>query len=551
MKKRSLLSVLAILAVLIAVLPSTTSACTDLLVTKGASKDGSTFITYLADSHTIYGTLQYLPAGVHLPGEQRDIFDGDSGRFLGRIPEAPRTWSVIGLMNEFQVAIGETTFGGREELMDKKGVVDYGSLMNIALQRGRTAREAIRIMTDLVASHGYASSGESFSISDPNEVWIMEMISKGEGNKGAVWVALRIPDGYISGHANQARIRTFPLQSGNDWNNPKASVFHAADVVSFAREKKYFDGKDADFSFADAYCPLDFGAQRACEARVWSLFRRAAPSLNLPADFARGVKGAAPMPLWIRPDQKLGVRECMELMRDHYEGTEFDMTRDVGAGEYSLPYRWRPMSWQVDGKKYIHERAISTQQTGFSFVAQSRAWLPNPIGGVLWFGVDDTYSTVWVPMYCGLQAAPKPFASTTGSFSRFSWDSAFWVFNFVSNYAYGRYSDMIVDIQKVQRELEGRFIAEQPEIDQAALVQYKTSPELARNYLTAYSTRLSEETLARWRQLGEHLIWKYLDGNLRDELGGVKHPPHPEHWLRQIVKDHGDVIKVPEEPPKP
>ncbi|HNX98794.1 MAG TPA: C69 family dipeptidase, partial [Candidatus Aminicenantes bacterium] len=353
------------------------------------------------------------------------------------------------------------------------------------------------------------------------------------------------------GHANQARIRTFPLQKANDWDNPKATVFHAADVVSFAREMKYFNGKDADFSFADAYCPLNFGAQRGCEARVWSMFRRAAPSLNLPADYARGVKGAKPLPLWVKPDQKLGVRECMELMRDHFEGTEFDMTKDVGAGEFRLPYRWRPMEWEVDGKKYVNERAISTQQTGFSFIAQSRGWLPGPIGGVFWFGVDDTYTTVWVPMYCGIKAPPKPYAAGTGDFSRFNWDSAFWVFNFVANYAYGRYSDMIVDIQKVQRELEGRFMADQSEVEQAALAQYKIAPELAREYLTAYSSRLAEETVARWRRLGEHLIWKYLDGNLHDEMGNVQHPDHPEHWLRQIVKDHGDVVKVLEEPKKP
>ena len=327
--------------------------------------------------------------------------------------------------------------------------------MYIALERAKTAREAIKVMTDLVAEYGYASTGESISIADPNEAWILEIIGKGEGVKGAVWVARRIPDGYISAHANQSRIRQFPL-------NDPANCLYSKDVISFAREKGWFTGKDEEFSFADTYAPPDFGALRACEARVWSMFRRAAPSLNIPIDYVKGVPGAHPLPLWIKPDKKLAVADVMALMRDHFEGTEFDMTKDIGAGPFACPYRWRPMTWKVDGQEYVNERAISTQQTGFSFVAQMRSGLPDPIGGVLWFGVDDTYTTVYAPMYCGIRAVPKPYGVGVADMHHFSWDSPFWVFNLVANFAYSRYSDMIVDIQQVQRELEGGFLADQP-----------------------------------------------------------------------------------------
>ncbi len=510
-------------------------ACTNFLITRGASVDSSTMITYSADSHTLYGELLYLPAGKHIEGSLIDVYDWDSGKYLGQIRQVAETYAVVGNMNEHQLAIGETTFGGRD-LADPKGRVDYGSLMYLALQRARTAREAIKVMTSLASEYGYCSSGESFSISDPREAWIMEMIGKGEANTGAVWVAMRIPDGYISGHANQARIRQFPL------NDPQ-NCLYAKEVISFAREKGYFTGSDKEFSFADAYAPLDFGAQRFCEARVWSGFRRAAPSLNLSADYAKGVPGSQPMPLWIKPDKKLSARDVMELMRDHYEGTELDMTKDIGAGPYCLPYRWRPLEWQVDSVKYFNERAISTQQTGFSFVAQSRAALPDPIGGILWFGLDDTYSTVYVPMYCGIDRVPLSFGVGAGSFDSFSWDSAFWVFNFVSNYAYSRYSDMIKDIQIVQRDLEGKFMAQVPQTDRAALALYKSSPQQARDYLTEFSVRSGDETVARWKKLGEFLIYKYLDGNLRNELGEVQHPPYPAAWYRTIANQTGDHLK--------
>jgi len=528
-------------------------ACTNYLVSKGASADGSTMITYSADSHTLYGELNFIPAGEHIEGTWIDVYEGDTGKYLGKIRQVRRTYQVVGLMNEYQVAIGETTFGGRQELVDPKAVVDYGSLMNLGLQRGRTAREAIQVMTSLVAEYGYASEGESFSVSDPNEVWILEMISKGPDRKGAVWVAWLVPDGYVCAHANQPRIHRFPLQKANNFLDKRQTVFHAPDVVSFAREKGYFKGADNEFSFAAAYAPADFEARRFCEGRVWEFFRRITPAsrqMDAYKDYALGIKpDAAPMPLFIKPDRKLTARDVMELMRDHFEGTEMDMTRDIGAGPFVLPYRWRPMTWKVDKdakETYFFERAVSTQQTGFSFVTQSRSWLPNPIGGVFWFGLDDTFSTVYTPMYCGIRQVPASFGRGSGNFSQFSWDSAFWVFNFVSNYAYSRYCDMIQDILPVQRELEGKFFAIQPEVESTALELYKRSPELAREHLTAYSVGEGDAVVQRWKKLGEFLIWKYLDGNVRDSQGNVTHPPYPKEWYQRIIKETGDRFLVPE-----
>jgi dipeptidase len=512
-------------------------ACTSILVAKGATADGSTLITYVADSHELYGELRYRPAAVHAPGAMRDIFDWDTGKYLGQIKEAPRTYAVVGNMNERQVAISETTFGGREELRDPTAVVDYGSLMDIALERAASAREAIKVMTELVAEYGYASEGESFSIADPNEAWILEMIGKGPGTTGAVWAARRLPDGMMSAHANQSRLRQLGPSDA-------ASCLFAKDVVSFARAKGYFAGKEDEFSFADAYAPLDVEGLRFCEARVWNVFRRAAPSLGLSSDYVKGVEGAKPLPLWIKPDKKLAVADVMQLMRDHFEGTEFDMAKDVGAGPYHLPYRWRPLTWEASGHEYLNERAISTQQTGFSFVSQARSGLPDAIGGLLWFGVDDTFSTVYVPMYSGIRAAPKAYASGTANFATFSWESAFWVFNFVANFAYSRYDEMIVDIGKVQRDLEGRFLARQPEIEAAALKLYATSPEQARDYLTQYSASAAATTVERWRKLGEQLLVKYLDGNLRDEFGKVAHPGYPADWYEKIAASTGEKLKL-------
>ncbi|MGB0717033.1 MAG: dipeptidase [Phycisphaerae bacterium] len=514
------------------------SACTNFLVTAGASTDGSTIVTYAADAHVLYGELYHTPGRTHLPGDMLDVYEWDTGKYLGEIKQVPQTYTVVGNMNEHQVAVGETTFGGRNELRDPKGIMDYGSLIYIGLQRARTAREMIKVMTELVAEYGYYSSGESMSIADPNEVWLMEIIGKGPENKGAVWVARKIPDGYISGHANSPRIRQFPL---ND-----SDTLYSPDVISFAREQGYFDGPDESFSFADVYSPVDFGSVRFCDSRVWCMYKRAAPSQDFPVDWVKGEDGAEPLPLWIKPDRKLSVRDVMELMRDHFEGTDLDMTADIGAGPYQLPYRWRPLTWKVGEQKYLNERATSTQQTGFSFVSQSRAWLPNEIGGVLWFGVDDTYSTVYVPMYCAISDVPNSFAVGTGDFSKFSWDSAFWTFNFVSNYTYLRYRDMIKDVQRLQRQLEGRFFADQAGVEAAALALYDKSPSMAIDYLTDYSMKQGDNVTARWRELGEHLIWKYLDGNVKDELGKVTHPGYPKEWYELVAKATGDHLAVRE-----
>ncbi len=525
---------------LLALTPRRAPACTNLIITKGASADGSTMISYTADSHELYGELALTPAGDFPPGAMRKIVEGDSGKFLGWIPQAPHTYWVVGNINEHQVSTGETTFTGREELAPDPPIgIDYVSLMNIAMERARTAREAIEVMTGLAEQYGYASTGESISIADPNEAWILEIIGKGKGVKGAVWVARRVPDGYMSGHANQSRIRQFPLHD-------PANCLYSKDVISFARAKGWFSGKDEEFSFADTYAPADFGSLRACEARVWNMFRRAAPSANLTFDEVKGVP--PPLPFAIKPDTKLTLADAMALMRDHFEGTPLDMTKDIGAGPFACPYRWRPMEWKVDGVEYVHERAASTQQTGFSFIAQMRSALPDPIGGVLWFGVDDTYSTVWTPMYCGIREVPRAFAVGTADFHHFSWDSMFWVFNWVANYAYSRYSDMIVDIQQVQRELEGRFIADQPEVERAALALYNQAPGLARDYLTRYSLAQGQIVHDRWKKLGEDLLVKYMDGNVKDAQGNVTHPKYPEYWYRAIVQDHGPVIKVPATP---
>jgi dipeptidase len=410
-------------------------------------------------------------------------------------------------MNEHQVSIGETTWGGRPELRDPEAIVDYGSLMYLAMQRAKTAREAIEVMAGLVAEYGYASSGESFSVADPDEVWILEMIGKGPGN------------------------------------DPENTLY-APDVISFAREQGYFDGPDEEFSFAEAYNPPGFGARRFCDARVWCMFKRAAPSKNLPSDWAQGIDGAEPVPLWIKPDRKVTVADVMGYMRDHFEGTPLDMTKDIGAGPYVLPYRWRPLTWKAGEDEYLNERAVSTQQTGFSFVAQARSWHPDPIGGVLWFGVDDTYSTVYFPVYAGVTDVPHSYAETTGSFHEVTWDSAFWVFNQVSNFAYLRYNDMIKDIQVVQRELEGKFLADQPRVDAAALELYEKAPRLASDYLTEYTVASGEMVAERWRGLSKQLLYKYLDGNVKNEHGEVTHPGYPEWWYEAVAQATGDSLRV-------
>lgn len=538
-----------------------TNGCTNFLVTRGASVDGSTMITYAADSHSLYGELYYQPAQEHPEGAMRDIYEWDTGKYLGQIPQPRQTYSVIGNMNEFQLAIGETTYGGREELSSQEGaIMDYGSLIYVTLQRAKTAREAIQVMADLVEKYGYYSSGESFSIADPNEVWIMELIGKGEGEKGAVWVALKIPDGYISGHANQARITTFPK------NDPDNCLF-SPDVISFARKKGWYEGSDSEFSFSDVYAPVDFGGARFCEARVWAGFNKVATGMEEYVDYAKGLIkyddtnnfATNRMPLWIKPDKKLSVRDVQNMMRDHYQGTELDMTQDVGAGPFALPYRFGRLTWQVDSVQYCNERPISTRQTGFSFVSQSRNWLPDPIGGILWFGVDDTYNTVYVPMYCGITEIPECFAEGNGDLLTYSPTSAFWTFNKVSNFAYLRYNDMIKDIQNIQKELEGNFEKFVPLIDKAAKDIYtKDGPHEARRFLNIYSVNEANHVTARWEKLWQYLLIKYMDGNIKREKNGQFErtetgmppypifPEYPEWWYRVIIEQTGDHFKVAE-----
>jgi dipeptidase len=533
-------------------------ACTNFLITKGATVDGSTMITYAADSHTLYGEMYFWPAADHKPGEMVDVTEWDTGKFLGKIPQIPHTYQVTGNMNEHQVAIGETTFGGREELQRQPGaVVDYGSLIYLALQRAKTAREAIKVMTDLVAKYGYASEGESFSIADPDEVWILEMIGKGEAGKGAVWVARRIPDGYISGHANQARITTFPL-------NEPDNCLYSSDVISFAREKGWFDGKNKDFSFAGTYAPVNFEGARFCDARVWAGFRKVTSNMDQYQDYAigkikKGANGYATnrIPLWVKPDTLLSVKDVMGMMRDHFEGTALDMTKDPGAGPFKLPYRWRPLTWKADSTTYVNERAISTQQTGFSFIAQMRSDYPDPIGGIMWFGVDDTYSTCYMPVYCGIQKVPEPIRVGNGDMLTWSDNSAFWIFNTVSNLAYLRYDYMIEDIQKVQSELETKFVEFTPAVDEAAMDLWnKGQHNMARKFLTEYSDKQVNLTVNRWKQLEHYLIIKYKDGNIMKEKDGKfernesgklpampDQPGYPEWWYRNVAKQTGDHLK--------
>jgi dipeptidase len=531
-------------------------ACTNFLITKGASADGSSYISYSADSHVLYGELYHWASADYPAGTLLDVYEWDTGKFLGKIKQATHTYNVIGNMNENQVAVGETTFGGREELVDTTAIVDYGSLMYIALQRSRTAREAIQIMTGLVAEYGYSSEGESFSISDPNEVWIMEMLGKGSPvqikdkkgrikttyNKGAVWVAMRIPDGYISGHANQARITTFPL------NDPE-NCLYSPDAISFARAQGYYSGEDKDFSFSDTYNPVNFEGARFCEARVWSAFNKVNKDMGKYLDYVKGYNLKNRMPLYIKPDHKLSLQDIFGFMRDYYQGTELDMTKDPGAGPYGCIVRWRPLTWKVDGVEYCNERAISTQQTGFSFIAQSRSWIPAPLGGIIWFGVDDTYSTVYTPMYTCMTKVPENYAVGNGSMMNFSPDAAFWVFNQVSNFAYTRYQDMIPDIQKVQKKLEDKYIAFTPVIDKMAADLYAADKAKAIEFLTDYSVSQGANTVHEWKNLYAFLFTKFMDGNIKEKDGNkqnpkLKQPGYSEDFYRRVIQSTGDKFKV-------
>lgn len=524
-------------------------ACTGILVGKNASADGSVIISYAADSHTLYGEMYHWPAAKWPKGTMLDVVEWDTGKPLGRIAQVEQTFSVVGNMNEYQVAITESTFGGRAELVDTTGIIDYGSLIYITLQRAKTARGAIKIMTDLVAEYGYCSGGESFSIADKNEVWIMEMVGKGIGNKGAVWVAIRIPDDCISAHANQSRIQLIPFDD-------KENCMYASDVVSLAREKGYFKGKDKDFSFAKAYNPYDFGGLRACEARVWSVFRKYDPSMDKYETFIKGDTTKTPMPLYIIPNRKLSVRDVQDCMRDHFEGTDLDMTNDAGAGPYKAPYRWRPMHFKVDGREYLNERAIATQQTGFVIVPQMRNWLPDAVGGILWFGVDDADMAVFNPVYASALAVPECYRTGNGDLYTFSWTSAFWIHNWVANTAYGKYNFMIKDIRKVQQELEGKYQDMIPAIDKAAVEMYEKKPEEARKFLTWFSATTADNATKRWKELGEYLLVKYMDGNVKKEENGLfkrnrygvpvspDFPGYDEDYYRKIIESAGERLKV-------
>ncbi|MCC8096089.1 MAG: C69 family dipeptidase [Tannerellaceae bacterium] len=537
-------------AVLMAVLTmGEVIACTGLLVGRKASVDGSVMISYAADSHNLYGELYRWPAAVWPKGTMLDVVEWDTGKPLGKIPQVERTYSVVGNMNEYQLAITESTWGGHRELVDTTGTIDYGSLIYITLQRAKTAREAIEVMTSLVKEYGYCSGGETFSIADKNEAWLMEMIGKGPGNKGAVWVAIRIPDDCISAHANQARIQQIPF-------NDKENCLYAPDVVSLAREKGYFTGKDEDFSFAKAYCPYDFGGLRGCEARVWSFFRKYDSSMDQYTEFIKGDATREPMPLYIKPDRKLSVQDVQNGMRDHYEGTDLSMTNDAGAGPYKVPYRWRPMTFEVDGQEYTNERAIAIQQTGFVIVPQMRNWLPDAVGGILWFGVDDADMAVFCPVYCSVTASPECYRVGNGDMLTFSWTSAFWIHNWVANMAYHKYSFMIEDIRKVQQELENGFQEMIPAIDKAAAELYAKDPEEAARFLTWYSFTTADEATARWKKLGEYLLVKYIDGNVKKEENGQfkrnpyglpaypDFPGYDEAYYRSIVQSAGDRLKV-------
>ncbi len=528
-------------------------ACTSFLVGKKASADGSAFITYNQDDYGMFGRLHYLPAADHAKGSMRRIVDGDTNHYLGEIPEAPHTYAVMGYINEHQVGITETTFGGREELADPKGTIDYVSLMTIALQRSKTAREAIRVMTSLVQQYGYASEGESFSIVDRNEVWILEMIGKGPEEKGTVWVAVRIPDDCIACHANQSRIHHFNMKD-------KQNVMYAKDVVSFARKKGYFTGKDADFSFADAYAPADFSAIRYCETRAWSFFNRWVEGMDKYLDYVDGhhIGTSEVMPLYFKPKQKLSLHDVMNSMRDHYEGTPFDVTKDVGAGVYGAPYRPTPLSWQYKGKRYFNERPISTQQTAGTYVIQIRDFMPNEVGGIVWYGNDDPNMVAYTPVYCSATQAPECYDPKDADDVTFSWKSAFWMENWVSNMTYPRYAQLFPSVKEAREELEAHYAEAQAEVEKQAMALLSSDRKQATDYLTAYSNQCADLMMKRWKQLGEYLIVKYNDQAVKPEKDGQfertpdglgkapVRPGFPDAYKEIIVKETGDKYRVPD-----
>lgn len=482
-----------------------TLACTNIIVGKKASKDGSVFVSYSADSYGAYGVMQHYNASTHKKGDKRIVRDWETNKYLGEIDEAPITYNVVGNINEFQLTIAETTFGGREELVDTTGIIDYGSLIYITLQRAKTAREAIKIMDELVNRYGYCSEGETFSIADPNEAFIMEMVGKAGKERGAVWVAVRIPDEAVCVHANQSRIHQF-------LKLPKQQVLYSKDVISFARKMKLYEGKDIDFDFAKTYCPLNFDGARYCEARVWTVYNRFAKGMEKYLDYASGNNiDAAPLPLYIYPDRHVSFDDVMSAMGDHYENTPFDMTNDPGAGPYLSPYRPRPLAWKYNEQTYFNERPVGTQQSSFSFISQMRSSLPNPIGGILWFANDDAHTSPYTPVYCCVREVPSCYTLKYGNAVKFSLKSAFWVQNWVSNMVYPRYSQVYPDVKRVIDELHQKHFTAQNNIEITAQDLYKTNPENSIAFLTKYSNRMAEEMMTRWVELGWYLVVKHND----------------------------------------
>ncbi len=538
-----------ILAIALATLQAL--ACTNFIVGKKASADGSTIVSYSADSYGLFGELYHYPAGKHPKDAMVDIYEWDTGKYLGQIPQARETYNVIGNMNEFQLTIGETTFGGRPELVDTLGLIDYGSLIYLTLQRSRTAREAIKVMTDLVQEYGYYSSGESFTIADPDEIWILEMIGKGSGVRGAVWVAVRVPDDCIAAHANQSRIHRFPLDD-------KENCLYSSDVISFAREKGYFEGLNKDFSFAKAYAPLDFGALRYCEARVWSFYNMFTDRGEEFLPYIEG-KSETPMPLYLKPNRKISVQDIQKAMRDHYEGTPLEISRDFGAGINHTPYRLSPLSFEVNGKEYFHERPISTQQTAWVFVAQMRGTMPDAIGGVLWFATDDANMVAFTPVYCCTDRVPECYTRIEGAdYINFSWKSAFWVYNWVANMIYPRYDLMIGDMRALQAEIENNLHTTQEGVEAVATKLFEQDPAKAKAFLTNYTAMTAQSTIDSWRRLGEFLVVKYNDGVVKRVKNGkfernaigqpapVIRPGYPKDFLEEYVKQTGERYLMPQ-----
>ena len=529
------------------------TACTNFIVGKAASTDGSVICTYNADDYGMFQSLCHYPAAKHAPGEMRKVYDWDTNEYHGEIPEAAETYNVIGNINEYQVTIGETTYGGREEMVDPTGILDYGSLIYIALQRSKTAREAIHVMTTLVETYGYNSEGETFTICDPNEAWIMEMMGMGPGSKSAVWVAIRIPDDAICGHANQSRITTFNMKD-------KKNVLYSKNVVKYARKMGWFDGKDADFNWNMTYAFPDFSGRRYCEARVWSFFNHFSNDMDRYLPYAMGKEpNAEPMPLWIIPNRKVSVQDIEECMRDHYEGTPFALDSDIGGGIWEMPYRPTPLTYELDGKKYFNERPTSTQQTGFSYVSQMRSWLPREIGGVIWWANDDGNMAAYTPVYCSMTVRPECYNTPGADELNFSEKNAYWVCNWVSNMVYPRYSLMFPSLKEVRDSLERSYFAAQQHIEEEAMRLYNQNPQLAVKYLNDYSVEKAQQMLGRWNVLARYLIVKYNDMIIKPEKDGkftrtehglgsrVTRPGYPDKFKRALIKQTGSKFEYPEE----